>query len=340
MLKRSALRLLTSPALAAVTRVVLRQKATILMLHRIEDRDLGIDGDPPDSLRRSLAYLRKHKYELLGLDEMLARSVDRAPLGGCVVFTIDDGYREQAALAGPILAEFDCPATVFLSTGFIDRSLWFWWDQIEYMFTETVRSSVRLTLDGVPIEYQWNDGRGRDTACLDFTARCKEVLDAQKLAAIAALAVAAEVSLPDEAPSRYAPMTWDEARSWEARGMRFGAHTVTHPVLSRVDDVLAEHEIAESWARLNQEMTNPSTVFCYPNGRYGDFGSREVTILRRLGLTGAVIAEPGYADTRHLAAQASRRYEIPRFSYHEDVSNLVQCVSGLEHVKSLVRGRT
>ena len=34
---------------------------------------------------------------------------------GAVVFTMDDGYFDQATVGGAIFAEFDCPVTTFVS---------------------------------------------------------------------------------------------------------------------------------------------------------------------------------------------------------------------------------
>ena len=65
---------------------------------------------------------------------MSALSGDGPPLNRAVAFTIDDGYVEQATVAAPVFAEFDCPVTTFVTSGFLDRALWFWWDQIEYVF--------------------------------------------------------------------------------------------------------------------------------------------------------------------------------------------------------------
>lgn len=338
-MKRTALRLLTRPAVAAVVRPVLRNHATIFMLHRFHDPERGVPGHAPEVVRRGLAYLRRHRYDLIGLEEMFRRSREGIPLEGSVVFTIDDGYRDQAAIAGPLFAEFDCPVTVFLTTGFLDRLLWFWWDRIEYVFAITTRTSLQTVLSGKEVDYHWDDDPGRRRARLDFTARCKEVPDAEKLAAITRLAAAAGVELPEAVPPEYAPMSWDDARAWEARGMRFGPHTVTHPILARADDAQAERELRESWLRLKTELAAPSPVFCYPNGRRQDFGRREVAVLESLGFSGAVIGEPGYADARRLAADPGARFEVPRFSYQEDIPNLVQCVSGMERVKSLLRGR-
>ena len=37
-------------------------------------------------------------------------------------------------------------------------------------------------------------------------------------------------------PDRSLPMTWDDARSLAKEGVRFGAHTRSHPILTRLDD--------------------------------------------------------------------------------------------------------
>lgn len=118
--------------------------------------------------------------------------------------------------------------------------------------------------------------------------------------------------------------------------MRFGPHTVTHPILSRTDDEQSRRELTDSWARLRAEATQPTPVFCYPNGQWGDFGEREVTTLRELGLLGAVVGAPGYASVRRTSASPSAPFEVLRFSLPLDVLDLVQIVSGFERVKQIL----
>jgi hypothetical protein len=58
----------------------------------------------------------------------------------------------------------------------------------------------------------------------DFTRRCKVVADDVKHRMIVGLAEAAGVELPETPPQRYAPMSWDQARMYEERGMILGPH--------------------------------------------------------------------------------------------------------------------
>jgi hypothetical protein len=203
------------------------------------------------------------------------------------------------------------------------------------VFRHAASKSVRVRLGATELSYRWESEPERDRTQADFTARCKLVPDAEKLAAVARLAEAAGVTIPASPPPDCAPMSWDQLRACEAMGMTFGPHTVTHPVLSRSD--AADYEISESWARLRAEARNPLPIFCYPNGGWEDFGEREIAVLRRLGFTGAVVGEPGYADAASFGRGPDARFRVQRFAFPDDLAHMVQYVSGVERFKQLLR---
>jgi peptidoglycan/xylan/chitin deacetylase (PgdA/CDA1 family) len=335
--KRMLLGTLTVPGVRTALEPLRRGMGTILMLHRLTDPDTGATGDDPKELRRTLAFLRRRGYELVGIDEMFRRmreSEDPGDLG--VAFTLDDGYAEQVRVAGPIFAEFDCPATVFLTTGFLDGTLWQWWDQIEYVFESCRGRRIAASLADASMEYRWEDTRGRDAARDDFTARCKRVPDAEKLAGILRLAAAAGVDLPARAPARYAPMPWSEVRPWERKGMSFGPHTVTHPILSRTSDVQSRQEIHGSWERLREMADQPVPIFCYPNGQPEDLGPREWGAIRGSGLVGALTTSIGYARAPEFRARPENPFLVHRFPYPNDHRVAALFASGADRIRRAV----
>ncbi|MBT8452551.1 MAG: polysaccharide deacetylase family protein [Deltaproteobacteria bacterium] len=339
LVRRTYHKLLLTPGLASSFRRVQGDYATILKLHRVRDDRSDIEGTDAETLRRSLAYLRRHRYELISLGELFQRMAGDGPrLRGAVAFTLDDGYRDQAEIAGPIFREFDCPLTVFLATGFVDGALWCWWDRVEYVFSNTRRESIAVPLGHSALRYHFGIGSDRYAMRIDFVERCKAVDDDEKHRAIARLAHEAEVELPEAAPSEYAPMTWTDVRANERRGMSFGPHTVSHPVLSRTTPERARWEIAESWRRLRAEVQNPLPIFCYPNGQDADFGRREVETVREIGLIGAVSAQPGFAIPASFEPCGEDRFNIKRMPFPEQISVLAQSVSGIERVKQAIRG--
>lgn len=337
-LKQLLLQPLLLPGFPALLKHVQRDCATVFMLHRFRDPERGIAGCDISHLRRALAYLIRNGYELVTLAELFQRLGGNGPPAcGAVAFTIDDGYVEQAALAAPVFAEFDCPVTTFVTTGFLDGKLWFWWDQIEYIFQRAARQSLRVPFGGEMLRYRWGNERERSNAQADFTARCKLLPQDEKPAALSALAHVADVDVPPGPPVSYAPMSWEQVRECEAKGMAFGPHTVTHPVLSRSAGDAATREIAESWARLRAEVRAPVPVFCYPYGLWTDFGEREIAVLRREGFVGALAAEPGYASAQVFRSTDEDRFKIPRFGFPDDLPHVIQYVSGVERFKQLLR---
>ena len=101
-----------------------------------------------------------------------------------------------------------------------------------------------------------------------------------------------ELGAPPERPREM--LTWDEVR----RTMdltRFGGHSHTHPILSRLDRAAAEREIRTCRDRIAAETGVAPTAFAYPNGRPEDYTAETQEILRALGFTAAYATSEGIA---------------------------------------------
>ena len=123
-------------------------------------------------------------------------------------------------------------------------------------------------------------------------------------------------------------MEWSEARSWEARGLSFGAHTVTHPILSRTSDERSRQEIADSWARLREMVPRPVPMFCYPNGSLEDFGPREFVNSRDLEFEGALSTISGHAEVTDYRAEPDGRFRVRRLNCPDASWEVARFVSG------------
>jgi peptidoglycan/xylan/chitin deacetylase (PgdA/CDA1 family) len=331
MLKSMALQLLLVPGAESLFAPFARRCGVVFMLHRFRGPGFPPDGYDPGALRRALEYLRRKKYNVVSIDALLRYSRDGRPVPDrSVSFTIDDGYADHAAIAAPIFAEFDCPVTTFVTTGFLDEKLWFWWDQIEFVFANSKLPAVRTNLGDASLEYSLRSAPERVAATLDFVGRCKVIPNDLKLEAIERLAIAGEVTLPATAPARYAPMTWDQLRACEAHGMTFGPHTVTHPILSRVSDEQSRWELTESWRRLSEEARSPVPVFCYPNGGPTDYSDREIRTLEEMRFLGAVVGSAGFVSSGATKPRQSELFETRGFPFRVRFFYLLHSVWGVE----------
>lgn len=327
-LRYGLLRALTCVPIDALWTAFLGARCTILMFHRFDGSG---DHHSAASFRQMLRYLRNRRYVLVDLEVVIRAILDGVPLPRrAVAITCDDGYEEHFEVALPILAEFDVPATFFLTTGFTDGKLWLWWDQLEYLLIHSRRPGIDLTVNGARFHYDLSNGPARAWAAQDLTERCKAVSNGLLIRTIQAASRAVECDLPTAPPPEYRPLTWDQARIAERFGVRFGPATVSHPVLSRLDAAAAAYEIEYSWQRICAELTRPTPIFCYPNGKNADFGPREIQLCAAAGLLGAVTAEPGYVAPGAQTKSPHAPYLVPRFSGPENLPQLVRLTSGLQ----------
>ena len=154
-----------------------------------------------------------------------------------------------------------------------------------------------------------------------------------------AYAEAAGVQLPETPPQRCAPMSWDQARLCEERGMTFGPHTVTHPILSRAAPHRSKPETEESWVGLSKEVRHPVAIFCYPNGQWEDFSQREIESVAEVGGYKAQLSgSPDVPIPLSFANDPVGRFKVMRFGFPDTLPRLVQYVSGIERCKMMVRG--
>lgn len=84
----------------------------------------------------------------------------------------------------------------------------------------------------------------------------------------------------------------EELRALAGRAT-FGAHTRSHPILPMCTDEDAELEITASKAEIEALTGEPCLHFSFPNG---DYGPRELALVRRAGYLSARTIEPGWVE--------------------------------------------
>ena len=81
----------------------------------------------------------------ISLDQALVNK--RLPVNP-IVLTFDDGYKNNYTYAFPLLRKYKVPATIFVTTGFIDQTNFLWTDRLEYIIDNT---------DSQSSNFQWQD---------------------------------------------------------------------------------------------------------------------------------------------------------------------------------------
>ncbi|MBF0236263.1 MAG: polysaccharide deacetylase family protein [SAR324 cluster bacterium] len=101
-------------------------------------------------------------------------------------------------------------------------------------------------------------------------------------------------------------LTLHQIRIMQEHGVTFGAHTLTHPVLTSIDDSLAWNEIEGSRNDLEAKLGVPVKHFAYPKGW---FNAIHEQMLQRAGFMSGMSVAPG-GNTTASDKWALRRTEI------------------------------
>ncbi|MFY9614270.1 MAG: polysaccharide deacetylase family protein [Candidatus Dormiibacterota bacterium] len=89
-------------------------------------------------------------------------------------------------------------------------------------------------------------------------------------------------------------MTWDQVDELDRAGIEIGAHSLTHPDLTRQTPAALDAQVAGSKAILEQHLGHPVYEFCYPAGR---FNPAVLANVHRAGYHDATTTVPGVFES-------------------------------------------
>ena len=295
--------MLIKTALSALSPAGPRARLSILIFHRVLDAPDPLFPDEVDRRRfDEIAGWLARWFNVLPLGDAVQRLVAGTLPSRAAAITFDDGYADNWTNAVPILQRHGLSATFFIATGFLNGGR---------MWNDTIIESVRRT-NGTTLDLSqfgcgaWSiDGTEAKSAAIGrLPTRVKHLPFSQRDEVVRFIAEICGAALPTDLM-----MTDDQVVQMVASGMEVGAHTRSHPILTRLDDDLAAEEILASRQYLSTLLSRDIDLFAYPNGRQGDdFDARHVRMVRELGFRAAVATNPGAATGE------ADLYRLPRFT--------------------------
>lgn len=273
-----------------------RGMGAIFTLHHVRP-DAGKQFNPaahltitPEFLDASIARLKADGHvavALRDLPEFLARP---DPPGPAMVFTLDDGYRDNDLHARPVFEKHGVPYTIFIAGGFVDRTHSIWWETAEQLigrideFTfDFGHGELTLPTRSLVEKYGAFDRLHNALACADQEAFVSR-LDAQARAAGICPTGIVDREVMDEA----------ELKLLSATPLaHLGAHTISHLNLAHLTAEKMRTEIDRSAQRVAGITGETPNTLAYPYGDRCAAGPREYQAARELGFKLAVTTNPG-----------------------------------------------
>ncbi len=319
MLKDGVLSALHHSGIMPAVRSLFAGPGAILMFHEIHrnvDNELRT-GVAAQFLDLVVPWLRSAGWDIISLDEASSRlssSSDRR--SRFAVLTFDDGYIDNMACALPILERHRAPFTVYIPTSAIDRTLNSWWIGLRKII------QTHESIDMRPMDKRFR--------CVSLAEKVKTLVDIgdwihrdyARIAELRALFHQHRISLPDLNEQYFLN---EEQLKQFARSplVTIGAHTVSHPALSLLDESTIHRGLTDNRNYLESLLQRPVRHFAYP---YGNAGDREYAVAAKAGFETAV-------TTRNMPILnfSDKSFALPRLGISADtrLESLDAKISGL-----------
>ena len=282
-------------------------RGLIFTLHHVRPAKPSTGYDPngilsitPEFLEVAVRAALDHGLVPVHLHDLPALLADPNDKRSFVAFTLDDGYRNNAQFAAPVFRRYGVPYTIFITQGLVERTRTMWWE-----------TSDAIVRQSDAVEFDFGNG----------TERLATATPAQKLAAFYRFACVVWtmdedqfVQRIDEAALRHGvdPMAIVREEVMDETELRnlandplvhFGAHTVTHCNLKRVEAERLVREIEQSQAAVERYVGMRPRSFAYPYGWTTAVGKREAQAAAQAGFDIAVTTQPGVLSSARLQQQ-------------------------------------
>lgn len=273
-----------------------RSRLLILCYHGIslDDEHLwnGALYMSPAMLALRLQLLRAFHCHVIALNDAVERLYAHDLPPRSVVITFDDGYRDFAQRAYPLLADFGYCATVYLPTlhcgkhapVFAAACSYILWKapRARHVVKEIRAEALDLTTDG---------GMREAVSAIREAARKDRLAPDEKNALLRRISMGIGVDY-DAIAARGLLQIMDpgDVRRLSGAGVDFELHTHRHR--TPLDHDAFTEEIETNRARLSQMTGRDTRHFCYPSGTYE---SAFLPWLSELGILSATTCDPGLA---------------------------------------------
>jgi peptidoglycan/xylan/chitin deacetylase (PgdA/CDA1 family) len=294
-----------------------------------EVRNSALDGNlvHADSLRRQLQLLKK-RYHVIAPEDFLQWSEEKLSLPPrSILLTCDDALRNTLTEMVPILQELGLSCLFFATGASVDETPSMLWYEELYLMLLDAGEPIALELREAGVSVSAGARQEKHACWWNLVERLspfdgelrRRFLDQ----------VRDQLKLPEAWGSRFVQnptlasrfLTLDRTglRQLSAAGMTIGAHTLSHPVLSRAPDDLAWREISESRGVLEKALGQTVWAFGYPFGNAATVTGRDLRLAEQAGFRCAFMNAGGGFGAKIVGAKINR-FALPRVHVTAEMS--------------------
>lgn len=272
-----------------------RGLGSIFTLHRVEPHKYS-RFDPnahlsitPEFLEKAIIKLKSKNYKAIALDDLPDHFKNADPKQPAMVFTLDDGYRNNFEYALPVFKKHNIPFTVFACSGFVARQHTMWWETVSELVIKT--NNLKYDLGNGPRNISASNLSEKYNL---FCWLAHDIMSLDQNEVITRLDEIAQQNGVNATDITH-QLIMDEAKLKQLSAeplAQIGAHTISHPNLALLSDEQLEIELDQSRRDVETMISTRPTNIAFPYGKLENANQREYDAAKRLGFDLAVSTEP------------------------------------------------
>lgn len=273
--------------------------ATIFMLHRVypfEPNKLAPNENmkiSPEFLEKFILELKSKGYEFISLDRLQEMLSGGEQAKKQIVFTLDDGYKDNYEIAYPIFKKYNLPFTVYITTSFPQNESILWW----YVLEDLILINENIVLsNGQAFECKTKEQKD------DVFLKIREIiLGFKKENFLNSLnGLFSNYKIDWFAKNKELCMNWEQIIELSKDELCIIAgHTKNHYALNQLSLNEAKSEIVEANKLIEEKIGKKIEHFAYPFGSIVEIGQREFNIVKSLGFKTTTTTRRGNIYLEH-----------------------------------------
>lgn len=318
-----------------------RNKIVILLIHGvIDEKDDSLFWKPllprldQKRFEKYMCILSKY-YNFISLPDAIEMLAGRKPIKPySMVLTFDDGYQNNLTHAVPVLSRFNAPATIFVSTGYVNNPRPYWWDRLDYVLQHAEIDGRDVKIGSVTTRL--NKSNRKMLLNSYHTVNHEHMSDMEFVSEYDNLSAQLEqesgYSLSEIQPKDKwsVVLTWEQLINNCFSDITIGSHTVDHINLNYVDKQVAYQQLMDSKLDIEKKLKKECFCISYP---YGCFNDEVADTAKRCGYVCGLSAKEGL-NQQGDDLMKLRRIDLP---VDDENMNFLIHVSGLSAAKDKIK---
>ena len=306
---------------------IYRKQPIILTYHNVltNEHDFTVSCHiNPDLFEQHIKYL-SNNFMCASLTKLLNNQRENDFQPYTVAVTFDDGFFSNLSVALPILEHYNVPATVFVTTSFINRKI-LNWPEILYAAL-SLSSNTSINYNGKTLSLVTSAEKHSVYQCITKSfklyslEKCTEIINQL----LNKLSVTKNIIYSSYLYNEIRMLSWEELQILNNSDIiTIGSHTVDHSRLAKCSTHDAKTNIADSKQILEKKL-GTINYFAYPyGGRQTDYTDEHVAMVKNVGYKAAYSC-----DSRPLLPE-DNIFDLPR--------SLIDASTSFDKFKYLLKG--